>query len=268
MRGHVARVTIEGVPDRMSSRNGSAIRAVKQDPVESAKSAGLRYVSDTSSDITRRRKGSAFAYYLPGGKPLKDHDHLARIKSLAIPPAWTDVWICPDERGHLQAVGRDARGRKQYRYHPKWREVRDETKYGRMIAFVKALPAIRKRVARDLNKRGLPREKVLATVMRLLEATFMRVGNDEYASQNNSYGLTTLQDRHARVDGSQIKFRFRGKSGRQHDIDLKDPRLAKVVKQCQDLPGAELLQYRDESGKVVDIGSADVNEYLREIGGQ
>jgi DNA topoisomerase I len=184
-----------------------------------------------------------------------------------IPPAWTDVWICPDPRGHLQATGRDARGRKQYRYHPRWREVRDEDKYGRLAEFGRALPAIRRRIARDLRRRGLPREKVLAAVVALLETTFIRVGNDEYARTNNSYGLTTMRDAHVRVSGSKVRFLFRGKSGVRHELELDDRRLARIVRQCRDLPGQELFQYLDERGAVVDVGSEDVNEYLKAITG-
>jgi DNA topoisomerase-1 len=266
----------------MSRRNGTrengkvvvkavvrdAVESHQPDPVESAKAAGLRYVSDDSPGISRRKAGKAFAYVDPTGKAVKDEETLGRIKSLAIPPAWTDVWICPDPRGHIQAVGRDQRGRKQYRYHPRWREVRDETKYEKMIAFVRALPAIRRRVQKDLALPGLPREKVLAAVVRLLETTLIRVGNDEYASQNNSFGLTTLRDHHAKISGGTLRFRFRGKSGIRHEIDLDDPRLAKIVRKCQELPGEELLQYVDDDGNVRDIGSADVNEYLREISGR
>jgi len=238
------------------------------DPVKSAKQAGLRYVSDAAPGIERRKSRAGFVYVAPDGRRVNDAGTLRRIRSLVIPPAWTDVWICADPRGHIQAVGRDQRGRKQYRYHPRWREVRDETKYAKMISFVRALPNIRSRVNRDLAKPGLPREKVLAAVVRLLETTLIRVGNEEYANSNNSYGLTTLQDRHAKINGGRVRFRFRGKSGVQHEIDLEDPRLAKIVKKCQDLPGEELLQYLDDDGNVRDIGSGDVNEYLREITGQ
>ena len=237
-------------------------------PVESAKEAGLRYVSDTAPGITRKKSGHGFAYVRPDGKVVRDPDELLRFRQLAIPPAWTNVWICPSPSGHIQAVGRDARGRKQYRYHAKWREQRDESKYGRMLAFVHALPKIRKAVARDMKRPGLPREKVLATVIRLMETTLIRVGNDEYAKQNHSYGLTTLQDKHAQIKGGTVRFRFRGKSGIAHDIDVADRRLAKIVKQCQDLPGQELLQYLDENGEVKDIGSADVNAYLKQLSGQ
>jgi DNA topoisomerase-1 len=238
------------------------------DPVESARAAGLRYVTADAPGIRRVRAGTGFKYVGPGGKPVADEETLGRIKSLVIPPAWTDLWICADPRGHLQAVGRDQRGRKQYRYHPRFREVRDENKYEKMIAFVHALPAIRRRVSRDLARPGLPREKVLAAVVRLLETTLIRVGNEEYADQNKSYGLTTLQDRHAKVSGSHVRFRFRGKSGVAHDIELDDPRLAKIIRKSQDLPGQELLQYQDEDGQVRDIGSGDVNEYLRDITGE
>ena len=238
------------------------------DPVKSARQAGLRYVSDAAPGIERRKSGKAFVYVGPTGRAVKDAATLKRIRSLVIPPAWTDVWICADPRGHIQAVGRDQRGRKQYRYHPRWREVRDETKYEKMMSFVRALPGIRRRVNKDLSRPGLPREKVLAAVVRLLETTLIRVGNEEYAEQNNSFGLTTLQDRHAKIAGGTVRFRFRGKSGVKHEIDLDDPRLAKIVKKCQDLPGEELLQYLDDDGNVRDIGSGDVNDYLREITGR
>ena len=240
----------------------------EMDPEQSAKDAGLRYVADAGPGIERRKKGSGFVYVDTNGRAVKDAETLKRIRSLVIPPAWTDVWICPDPRGHIQAVGRDQRGRKQYRYHPRWREVRDETKYEKMISFVHALPHIRKRVGRDLAKPGLPREKVLAAVVKLLETTLIRVGNDEYAEQNNSFGLTTLRDKHAKINGGTVEFKFRGKSGVKHQIDLDDPRLARIVRKCQDLPGEQLLQYVDDEGNVRDIGSGDVNDYLREITGQ
>jgi DNA topoisomerase I len=192
---------------------------------------------------------------------------LARIRALVIPPAWTDVWICLDPSGHLQATGRDARGRKQYRYHPRWRAVRDSAKYGRLPDFGRALPAIRRRIGRDLGLPGLPRRKVLAAVVKLLETTFIRVGNDEYARQNRSFGLTTMRDGHVRVSGSKVRFMFRGKSGVAHALELDDRRLARIVKQCRDLPGQQLFQYRDERGAVVDVGSEDVNAYLKDVTG-
>lgn len=238
------------------------------DPVESAQAAGLRYVSDASPGIQRKRAGKGFSYVDLNGKPIRDRDKLQRLKGLGIPPAYTDVWICPNSNGHLQATGRDAKGRKQYRYHPRWREVRDETKYTRMLAFGEALPLIRERTQRDLGLSGLPREKVLATVVRLLETTLIRVGNEEYAKENRSFGLTTMRDRHVDISGSTIQFQFRGKSGKQHTVDLQDRRLAKVVKRCQDVPGYELFQYLDEKGQRQTIDSDDVNEYLREIAGQ
>lgn len=235
------------------------------DPVASAKAAGLRYVSDEIPGIARVSRGKHFAYIAPDGKELADDKEIARIKALAVPPAYTDVWICPIPNGHLQATGRDARGRKQYRYHKRWREIRDENKYGRMIAFAQALPAIRKRVEADLALPGLSREKVLATVVQLLETTAIRVGNDEYAKDNGSYGLTTLRDKHAKVDGSMVRFSFRGKSGVRHAIDLRDRRLARIVRQCQDLPGQQLFQYVDDDGATHAVDSSDVNEYIRAI---
>ncbi len=241
---------------------------VVSDPVESAQAAGLRYVSDTQPGIRRKRAGKGFVYLGPDGKTIRDAKELARIRSLAIPPAYTDVWICPSPNGHIQATGRDARGRKQYRYHPKWREVRDETKFGRMLAFSQALPKIRARLERDLSLPGLPREKVLATVVRLLECTCIRVGNDEYAKSNRSFGLTTLQDRHVEISGSNLRFEFRGKSGKMHKVDLNDRRLARIVERCQDLPGEDLFQYLDDDDVRQTIGSGDVNEYIREISGQ
>ena len=235
------------------------------DPIRSSKLAGLRYVADVKPGITRKRWRKGFRYFDVNGVVIKDEDVLGRIKSLAIPPAWTDVWICPNANGHLQATGRDAKHRKQSRYHPRWREVRDENKYERMKLFGESLPAIRERVENNLALPGLPREKVLATIVRLLETTFIRVGNAEYAKQNHSYGLTTMRSRHVEVEGSTVRFKFQGKSGKHHNIDLSDRRLAKIVKRCQDLPGYELFQYLDESGSQHTVDSADVNEYLREI---
>ena len=238
------------------------------DPVAYAKAAGLRYVNDEMPGIRRVERGKHFDYVAPDGKPITDEKELARIRSLAVPPAYKDVWICPIANGHLQATGRDARGRKQYRYHKRWREVRDETKYGRMIAFAQALPAIRKRIKADLALGGMPREKVLATVVQLLETTAIRVGNDEYAKDNGSFGLTTLRNAHAKVDGSKVRFSFRGKSGVRHAIDLRDRRLAKIIRRCQDLPGQQLFEYVDDDGATRAIDSSDVNEYIRAISGE
>jgi DNA topoisomerase-1 len=241
---------------------------VVSDPIESAQAAGLRYVSDTQPGIRRKKSGKGFSYTGPDGKTIRDGTELARIRSLAVPPAYADVWICPSPNGHIQATGRDARGRKQYRYHPKWREVRDETKFGRMMAFSEALPKIRERLERDLSRPGLSREKVLATVVRLLESTCIRVGNDEYAKANRSYGLTTLQDRHVEISGSNLRFEFRGKSGKTHTVSVNDRRLARIVQRCQALPGEDLFQYVDDDDVRQTIGSGDVNEYIREISGQ
>jgi DNA topoisomerase-1 len=235
--------------------------------LEAARAAGLRYVTDAVPGITRRRAGKGFSYRGPGDEPIKDRDEIERIKALAIPPAWTDVWICPRANGHIQATGRDARGRKQYRYHPRWREVRDENKYGRLIAFGRRLPAIRERVDTDLRSRGLAREKVLAAAVRLLDDTLIRVGNPEYARTNESFGLTTLQDEHVEIEGSELRFSFRGKSGKEHDVEFRDRRLARVVKACQDLPGQDLFQYLGEDGAQHTIASEDVNDYLQEIAG-
>ena len=230
--------------------------------------AGLRYVSDTTPGIRRKKTGKGFTYVGPDGVTIRDPDHLARIRSLAIPPAYSDVWICPQANGHIQATGRDARGRKQYRYHPKWREVRDETKFGRMLAFSEVLPRIRSRVERDLDQPRLTREKVLATVVRLLECTGIRVGNEEYAKANNSYGLTTLKDRHVDISGSTLQFEFRGKSGKQYRVSISDRRLARIVQRCQSLPGEELFQYLDDDGKREVVSSEDVNQYLRDAAGE
>jgi DNA topoisomerase-1 len=237
------------------------------DSADSARAARLRYVTDDNAGITRRKSGNRFVYRGPDGKIVRDPAELARIKSLVIPPAWREVWICPVANGHLQATGRDARGRKQHRYHPRWREIRDANKYDRMIDFAKRLAAIRRKVDEDLEVPGLPREKVLATVVRLLETSRIRVGNEEYARQNNSFGLATMRNRHVSVSGSNIRFEFRGKSGVHHALDLNDRRLAKIIKQCQDLPGHELFQYIADDGARCSIGSADVNTYLRETAG-
>lgn len=251
----------------ISRKKEKALCASTEAAREAAKSAGLRYVSDNSPGISRKRAGKGFHYTGPDGTAVRDKETLRRIRALAIPPAWTEVWICPLANGHIQATGRDARGRKQYRYHARWRATRDENKYDRMIAFGRALPRIRKRTGRDLARPGLPREKVLATVVRLLEATLIRVGNDEYARTNRTFGLTTLRDQHVSINGSKVQFQFRGKSGVRHSIDLDDRRLARIVRRCQDLPGQELFQYLTDDGQVQDVGSADVNDYLREITG-
>jgi DNA topoisomerase-1 len=242
--------------------------AVTSPEAAHARAVGLRYRLDDGPGIRRLGTPARPRHVGPDGRPVRDAETLARIRSLAIPPAWRDVWISPDPDGHLQATGRDEKGRKQYRYHPRWRAARDETKYGRMIAFARALPRLRERVAADLARPGLPREKVLAAVVALLESTLIRVGNDEYARNNGSFGLTTLRDRHVAVDRGTLRFRFKGKSGVRHEIDLADPRLARVVRRCQELPGQELFQYRDEAGAVRDVTSADVNAYLREIAGE
>jgi DNA topoisomerase I len=233
-----------------------------------ARSARLQYVSDAAPGILRRARGDGVVYIAPSGEPVGDGAELARIKSLAIPPAWTDVWICPSPKGHLQATGRDARGRKQYRYHPAWQAVRDANKFERLAAFAQALPRLRARVAEDQRLPGLPREKVLATIVRLLETTLIRVGNGEYARHNGSYGLTTLRNRHVNVDGPRLAFRFAGKGGKDHNIDVHSPRLARIVRRLRELPGQELFQYVDDEGVPRSIGSADVNEYLRETMGE
>src|SRR5262245_36444727 len=237
-------------------------------PAGSAKAAGLRYVTDVMPGIARKRVHSGFRYRDSAGAPVRDKAVLARIKSLAVPPAWKSVWICSRADAHLQATGRDARGRKQYRYHARWREVRDETKYGRMAAFARALPRIRRRVRQDLALTGLPRDKVLATVVRLLETTRMRVGNPEYARENDSFGLTTLRVRQVRLRGSTMQFRFRGKSGVWHEFALSDRKLAAIVRRMRDLPGYELFQYLDEQGETRAVDSADVNAYLKSIAGE
>jgi DNA topoisomerase-1 len=237
------------------------------DPAESARAARLRYVTDQRPGISRRRIGKGFVYVAPDGKSIRDPEELRRFRSLAIPPAWRNVWICSTPNGHLQATGRDFKGRKQHRYHPRWREVRDETKYHRMLEFARVLPAIRRKAQQDLALPGLPREKILATVIRLLETSMIRVGNDEYRRQNNSFGLATLRSRHVNISGSNIRFEFRGKSGVQHTLDFNDRRLARIIKRCQELPGHELFQYVGEDGERCTIDSADVNDYLRQIAG-
>jgi DNA topoisomerase-1 len=238
------------------------------DPQEAAEQAGLLYVSDTQRGISRHKRGKNFTYRLPNGKPVTDPKTLARIRKLAIPPAYADVWICPSARGHIQATGRDAKGRKQYRYHETFRAVRDSTKYEHMLDFAAALPAIRKSVDAHMTLKGLPREKVLATVVRLLETTMIRVGNEDYARANKSYGLTTLLDRHVAVVGSELKFRFKGKSGKQWQLGIKDRRVAKIVKASQDLPGQHLFQYVDDAGEQHEVSSGDINAYLKEISGK
>jgi DNA topoisomerase I len=230
-----------------------------------ARAAALRYVSDERPGIARRRVGKGFSYRQPQGGPVKDPATLRRIRALAIPPAWTQVWICPVENGHIQATGRDEKGRKQYRYHPRWRETRDAAKFGHMVEFARVLPRIRDQVERDLRLPGLPRAKVLATVVRLLETTLIRVGNDDYAKQNGSYGLTTLRNRHVQVTGTELRFSFKGKSGKSWQLRIADGRIARILRECQDLPGQELFQYVDEDGQRRGIDSGDVNEYLREV---
>jgi DNA topoisomerase-1 len=238
------------------------------DPVEAAKAAHLRYVNDKGPGISRGPHGKGFIYFDVNGNRITDAEVRKWIEALVIPPAWTEVWISSDPNGHILATGRDAKGRKQYIYHPRWNEVREETKFNRMIAFGEVLPKIREQVEHDMRRRGLPREKVLATVVRLLETTMIRVGNDEYARANASYGLTTLRDKHVAIEGSKLEFHFWGKSGKEHIVDLKDKRLARIVQECRDIPGYELFQYQDENGQRQVVDSGDVNAYLREIAGE
>jgi DNA topoisomerase-1 len=230
--------------------------------------AGLRYVTDGVAGIRRKRSGRGWAYYAPGGERISDPKERRRLNALAIPPAWTEVWICPDPGGHIQATARDARGRKQYRYHPSYREARDRSKFRRMLEFSEVLPALRERVERDLRLDDLSLRQLLATVVRLLDRTLIRVGNDEYARENRSFGLTTLRRRHVKVDGAMLRFSFRGKSGVEHSVALADPRLARIIQRCQDLPGHELFQYLDPEAKRQTVTSDDVNAYLREITGR
>jgi DNA topoisomerase-1 len=245
-----------------------ALAPTPADPREAAEAAGLVYVTDEERGIRRERKGDGFAYYKPNGDPVTDETALERIRKLAIPPAYVDVWICPKANGHLQATGRDARGRKQYRYHPQFRELRESTKYEHMMEFARALPDIRAKLAEHMALRGLPREKVLATVVHLLETTLIRVGNDDYARENKSYGLTTLRNPHVKVEGAELRFQFKGKSGKTWRLQVKDRRIAKIVRACQELPGQRLFQYKDEAGEAREVTSADVNSYLREITGR
>ncbi len=235
--------------------------------VAAAQAAGLRYVTDTEPGISRKRVGRGFAHYGPDGQLIRDRRERRRLAALAIPPAWTDVWICPDPNGHMQATARDAKGRKQYRYHPLFRARRDESKFGRMLTFSAALPRLREQIEQDLALPGLPRRKLLATIVRLLDKTLIRVGNDEYTRANRSYGLTTLRRRHVEVQGHTVRFEFRGKSGVQHSLAITDRRLAQIVQQLQDLPGQQLFKYVDGDGRRQSIDSDDVNAYLREVTG-
>lgn len=252
--------------------NASIIQDSEQmslsDSRASAQAAGLRYVTDSMPGIRRKRSGKGFRYFMPDGEQIRDAREIARINHIGIPPAWIDVWICASPRGHIQATGRDAKGRKQYRYHERWAEVRAEVKYGRMIAFGEALPSIRERVAQDLAREGLPREKALATVVALLDDTLARVGNEEYARENDSFGLTTLRQEHVEVEGSHVAFEFRGKSGKEHHLEVRNRKLAAIVRRYLDLPGYELFQYLDEGGQRHVIQSDDVNDYLRDITGE
>ena len=250
-------------------RKGSRKRSdIVTDPADAAEEAGLRYVSDTRPGYTRKRNGESFQYFDTEGKLIRDESRLLRIGRLAIPPAYHDVWICPLSNGHIQATGRDDRGRKQYRYHERWRTIRDENKYDRILTFAAALPKIRRRVQADLKLPGLKREKVLAAVVQLLERTFIRVGNEEYARQNKSFGLTTMKDHHVKVRGKKLRFRFRGKGGKEHEVDFMDRRVAKIVRELQDLPGQDLFQYFDDDGKLCNVTSQDANDYLRKITGK
>ena len=236
--------------------------------VDTAEAAGLRYVTDAAPGIRRKRHGRGFVYLGPDGQPIRDREQLRRFRALVIPPAWTDVWICADPAGHLQVTARDARGRKQYRYHPSFRERRDESKFERMLALSDVLWMIRERVERDISLPGLARDKVMATVVWLLERTLIRIGTDEYAKANNSYGLTTLRRRHVAVAGAKVDFEFRGKSGIEHSVSITDRRIARIVQRCQELPGWELFKYIDDEGRKQSVEAADINEYLRQITGR
>lgn len=253
-------------PDGASGPAAGCRQAPAQDAAALAEH-GLRYVDDGKPGITRRRENDAFRYFAPDGAPIVAPEEIARLDALAIPPAYTEVWICPDPRGHIQATARDARGRKQYRYHPRWQALRDGDKYAMLLDFGRALPGIRRRVARDLRRPGLPFLKVIATVVRLLDLTLVRVGNREYARRNRSYGLTTLRNRHAKVRGDTVRLHFRGKSGVEHDVAVSDARVARIVARCMEIPGHELFRYVDESGESRPIDSGDVNDYLRAVAG-
>ena len=256
------------MPDGQVVSQNQPDTAHEMDPREAARAAKLIYVSDRKPGITRQLNGDTWQFFRPDGSEITDEAEVTRIKKLAIPPAYTDVWICANPRGHLQAVGRDARGRKQYRYHPRWRAIRDEGKYGRMLVFGRVLPVIRNQVKHDLGLHGLPKRKVIAALVALLEKTMMRVGNEEYAKQNGSFGLTTLRNRHARIKGGHVMLDFRGKHGVDHHIDLSDRRLARVVERCQDLPGQDLFQFEDDAGELHHATSDDVNEYLHQVTGE
>src|SRR5256714_10386158 len=262
------RITCVAVQAQKTKQDNGQLAQITNDPVEVAEEAGLRYVSDEQPGYTRKRKGKSFQYFDTAGKLIRDETRLLRIRRLAIPPAYRQVWICPLSNGHIQAIGRDDRGRKQYRYHERWRSIRDENKYDRILTFAAALPKIRRRVQADLKLPGLKREKVLAAVVQLLERTFIRVGNEEYARQNRSFGLTTMKDHHVKVRGKKLRFRFRGKGGKEHEVDFMDRRVAKIVRELQDLPGQDLFQYFDDEGKLCNVTSQDVNDYLQEITGE
>ncbi len=249
-------------------KKGNSAPELRNGSAASAEEAGLHYTTDTQPGLRRARRGSGFVYLNGSNRKVRDRATLKRIEALRIPPAWSDVWICPSPTGHLQATGRDARGRKQYRYHERWTAARDALKYDRMIEFANALPRIRRRIRRDMRRDGLPREKVLATIVYLMDRTSIRIGNEEYTRDNGSFGMATLRDHHVDVRGSQMRFRFRGKSGKIQEIELEDKRVAKIVRRCSDLPGQELFQYLDDSQQVCDVSSRDINEYIREISGK
>lgn len=266
MKAATLRRKPDGIKQRQIDIVATPVAAL--DPVIAAARAQLRYVHDSMPGITRHNARNGFDFRFPDDSLVRDIATLKRIRALAIPPAWTDVWICREPSGHLQATGRDQRGRKQYRYHARWREVRDEAKYGKLLIFARVLPLIRARVAQDLKRPGLPRERVLAAVVRVMELTLFRIGNSEYARKNKSFGLTTLRDRHVRIDGDRVHLSFRGKSGNRYESDINDRRLARIVKGCRDLPGYELFQYLDDDGNRHAVGSEEVNAYLREITGE